>query len=164
LFPVVVGDRWGYVDASGNMVVNPQFEQAEFFSGGMANVRLAKKWGYVDTSGKLVINPQFEKAGTFVDGLALVEFGGRAGFIGPDGLYVVNPQFDAAGPFAEGRAAIASHASGAISTRRERPLSTRSSRMRLPFPKAWLRSAGKRFRPLTPRQSHNRIRHRQTIL
>ena len=47
LFPVVVGDRWGFADKSGSLVINPQFERAEPFASGLAEVRL-DKWGYVN--------------------------------------------------------------------------------------------------------------------
>ncbi len=33
LFPVVVGGRWGYVNKSGEPVINPQFDRAESFRG-----------------------------------------------------------------------------------------------------------------------------------
>src|ERR1035437_2624563 len=62
LFPVVVGDRWGFADKSGKLVINPQFERAEPFASGLAEVRL-DKWGYVNDSGKMVLNPQFAKDG-----------------------------------------------------------------------------------------------------
>jgi hypothetical protein len=59
LFPVVVGGRWGYVNKSGEIVINPQFDRAEAFTQGLAPVRIGR-WGYVDNSGKVVINPQFD--------------------------------------------------------------------------------------------------------
>ena len=60
LYPVVVGDRWGFVDKSGTLAINPQFDRAEAFSSGLAAFRLGGQWGYVDATGKIVINPQFE--------------------------------------------------------------------------------------------------------
>ena len=39
IFPVVMGGRWGYADKSGKLVVNPQFDRAEVFSGNLAAVR-----------------------------------------------------------------------------------------------------------------------------
>ena len=95
LFPVVVGDHWGFADKSGKLVINPQFERAEPFVSGLAEVRL-DKWGYVNVSGKMVVSPQFDKTGPFSDGLAAVVVGGRCGYVNPEGKYVVNPQFDAA--------------------------------------------------------------------
>src|ERR1019366_3772670 len=75
LYPVVVNDRWGFANKSGETVINPQFDRAEVFAEGLAPVRMGR-WGYVDTSGKVVINPQFDKAGVFSDGLAAVRLGG----------------------------------------------------------------------------------------
>ena len=42
LFPVVIGDHWGFADKSGKLVINPQFERAEPFASGLAEVRLAR--------------------------------------------------------------------------------------------------------------------------
>src|SRR5690349_20692199 len=93
LYPVVVGDRWGFIDKGGKMVINAQFERAGSFSEGLAEVRLGR-WGYVDGSGKIVINPQFDRASPFSDGLAAVEFGSRWGYVDSASKYVINPQFD----------------------------------------------------------------------
>ena len=65
LFPVTVGGRWGFVDKSGQTVINPQFDRAEVFADGLAPVRMGR-WGYVDPSGKVVINPQFDNAAVFI--------------------------------------------------------------------------------------------------
>ena len=54
LFPVVVNDRWGFVDKSGKLVANPQFERASAFAEGFAAVRLGH-WGYADSSGGIVV-------------------------------------------------------------------------------------------------------------
>src|ERR1051325_3968961 len=108
LYPVVVNDRWGFVDKAGKMVINPQFERAGSFSEGLAEVRLGR-WGYVDGSGKIVINPQFDRAAGFSDGLAAVDFGGKYGYVDTAGKYVINPQFDDGASFSEGRAVIKEH-------------------------------------------------------
>ena len=84
LIPVVIGDRWGFADQSGKVVINPQFERAEPFASGLAEVRL-DKWGYVNASGKMAVNPQFDKAGPFCDGLAAVVVGGHCGYVNPEG-------------------------------------------------------------------------------
>src|ERR1039457_1274932 len=96
LFPVVVGDRWGFAEKSGKIVIKPQFERAEPFASGLAEVRL-DKWGYVNVSGKMVVNPQFDKDGPLSDGPAMGVGGGGRGYVNAEGKYVVNPQFDDAG-------------------------------------------------------------------
>ncbi|HEX7578228.1 MAG TPA: WG repeat-containing protein, partial [Verrucomicrobiae bacterium] len=123
LYPVVVNGRWGFVNKSGETVINPQFDRAEVFAEGLAPVKMGR-WGYVDASGKVVINPQFDKADVFSEGLAAVKLGGggpapydprpfapfggggRYGYINPEGKFIINPQFDDAGPFSGGLAAV----------------------------------------------------------
>ena len=59
LFPASVNGRYGYIDASGRIVVQPQFEGARDFSEGLAAVLLNGKWGFIGPSGKLVIVPEY---------------------------------------------------------------------------------------------------------
>ena len=78
LYPVVVNGRWGFVNKSGETVINPQFDRAEGFAEGLAPVRMGR-WGYVDSSGKIAVVPQFDKADVFSEGLAAVRLGGGGG-------------------------------------------------------------------------------------
>lgn len=39
LYPVKAGNKWGYIDGSGKMLINPQFENAGDFSDGLAPVK-----------------------------------------------------------------------------------------------------------------------------
>jgi hypothetical protein len=56
-------------DATGKMVINPQFDGANEFSDGLAAVRiggyLTGKWGFIDKQGKMAINPQFDQSVDF---------------------------------------------------------------------------------------------------
>jgi WG containing repeat len=104
LYPVVAGGHWGYMDKTGTIAINPQFDAAEPFTAGLAPVKLGQ-WGYASPAGKLEINPQFDWAGPFSEGLAAVAVGGHYGFINPSGKYVINPQFNGAHGFAERLAA-----------------------------------------------------------
>ena len=36
LAPAKVGDKWGYIDHSGSMVIAPQYEDASMFFGALA--------------------------------------------------------------------------------------------------------------------------------
>ena len=78
LYPVVVGGRWGFVNKSGETVINPQFDRAEIFAEGLAPVKMGR-WGFVDPAGKVAINPQFDRADGFSEGLASVKLGGGGG-------------------------------------------------------------------------------------
>ncbi|MCK7484651.1 MAG: WG repeat-containing protein [Bacillus subtilis] len=50
---VRVGNLMGYVDAAGNMVIPPQFEAAEGFSGGVARVMIQEQWRTINSRGEI---------------------------------------------------------------------------------------------------------------
>ena len=52
--------KWGYMDKTGKVVIEPQFDGVRLFSEGLANVWIGDKEGYIDKTGKIVINPQFD--------------------------------------------------------------------------------------------------------
>ena len=52
-----IGENWGYIDKTGEMVVNPQFDSAEKFCQGLAEVTIGSKTGYINKAGKYVWNP-----------------------------------------------------------------------------------------------------------
>lgn len=88
LFPVDRNGKWGFIGAMGNIVIDPAFEEAAHFSGGLAAVKQNGKYGYIDKTGKTVIEPQFRCAFTFREGLAWVE-GDVDGFIDKTGKIVL---------------------------------------------------------------------------
>lgn len=108
LYPVMVDDKYGYIDETGKVVIEPQFDIAMPFSEGLAPVSdyLLVNWGYIDKTGTFVIKPQFVLAEAFSDGLASVMIGNKGGYIDKTGKFVINPQFDFAGKFSEGLAVV----------------------------------------------------------
>jgi hypothetical protein len=107
--------KWGYMDLSGTMVIEPQFYWITDFSEGLAAVGFpaandAAKWGFVDKTGALVIEARFDGAGPFSDGMAAVvvwqDDVPRWGYIDPTGQVVIQPRFEWAGEFSEGLAAV----------------------------------------------------------
>jgi hypothetical protein len=88
------GVKWGFVDNTGKVKINPQFSNTGNFSYGKCAVENSDgKWGYIDKEGKILINYQFEKAKEFIDGKAVVVSGEKAGLIDEQGKYIINPQF-----------------------------------------------------------------------
>jgi WG containing repeat len=126
LLPVKVSGKWGYVNGSGQLVINPQFDYAEEFHEGRALVCLGKPcdwyespgdslWGFIDTSGKVVVTPQYPSASAFSEGLASVCTGDCSskptkphsrGYIDRDGKLVIPMQFGVAGSFSESLAQV----------------------------------------------------------
>ena len=98
--------KWGFVDKSGQTVIDHQFDCAWSFSQGLAPVRFGALWGFIDRKGKTAILPKYEEASEFSDGLARVKYDGKWGYIDTKGDVVVKPQCVDATPFSEGLAAV----------------------------------------------------------
>ena len=62
---VAIDGKWGFVDAEGEFIIEPQFAEARSFANGLAAVRVGDLWGYVEVSGKVVIEPTFVGASDF---------------------------------------------------------------------------------------------------
>ena len=79
LFPIIVNNRYGYINRAGEVVVEPRYTQAACFFEGLARVWVNGKWGYLDAAGKVVIRPQFRQSWKFSEGLARFENDGTFG-------------------------------------------------------------------------------------
>ena len=106
LAPVKVGEKWGYINRTGNFVAAPQFTKALGFGDGFARVLVGDNVGYVDSSAKLVLKPEYEACIAFSEGLAPVKKDGRWGYIDKRGRFVIEPQFTEAGRFLNGMAYV----------------------------------------------------------
>jgi hypothetical protein len=125
LVPVEIKGKTGFMDRTGKIVIEPQFEDAEDFSEGLAPVKVhsedttwcprepsgsrkgfTNKWGYIDKTGKLVIPPQFESAAPFSEGLGAIQNCDEAFFIDKAGKKVVVGDFRYASSFAGGLARV----------------------------------------------------------
>jgi WG containing repeat len=72
LWPVKQGDKWGYIDQTGRLIIPFKFDGAYPFAEGLASVDIKEKTGYIDATGKFVIPPRFLAGFPFSGGLALV--------------------------------------------------------------------------------------------
>lgn len=122
LFSIKQGNKCGFIDRTGKVVIQPQFEDCGRFYEGLAGVLVGKKVGFIDTKGEIVILPQFDPIGLeemrFSDGVAGVNVGadiandkfGRAGYIDRQGKFLCPPEFrpSSAKPFREGYGLIES--------------------------------------------------------
>lgn len=73
LRPIEVGKKWGYIDGTGAVAIEPRFRDAGEFHDGRAAVYVDRKWGYIDERGEVVIAAEYTEAGAFGDGVAIVE-------------------------------------------------------------------------------------------
>lgn len=75
---VKIGEKWGFVDKNGEIVIEPEYTDARSFSNGYAAVEKNGQWGFIDTDGKLVIGCRFKEARDFNEsGNVFVSVDGR---------------------------------------------------------------------------------------
>jgi hypothetical protein len=118
LKPVLVDHKWGYEDQAGRLIIQPQFDEAEPFSEGLARVRVGGsrgtllgapfvdggRWGFINEEGVMVIKPRFYSAENFVNGRAYVSIGelrviGRRGGVVKMKFYGKHGYIDKSGRF-----------------------------------------------------------------
>lgn len=132
LFPITVKRKVGFIDQTGKVIIEPQFDGADNFYEGLARVYTRGKFttAYIDKTGKIVIEPQFDIGSQFSEGLAWVGFDPtkteykignltvygstqgthsfiyNIGFIDTTGKMVIEAKFKFANNFSEGLAAV----------------------------------------------------------
>ncbi|MEP6674328.1 MAG: WG repeat-containing protein [Ferruginibacter sp.] len=65
LVPYRQGNKWGYASPDKKLIIQPQYDEANWFYSGYASVKKAGKFGYINTAGKLVIPYRFTVAKPF---------------------------------------------------------------------------------------------------
>ena|GEM_PF-1592860 len=63
---------YGYADASGRFVIQPEFEQALPFAGGVARVKKSGGWSVINEKGKFLTRKPYYTIGDFRNGVAVV--------------------------------------------------------------------------------------------
>ncbi len=109
LAQVFVGDKAGFIDTKGRVVIQPRFSGTNGFKEGRALVWLADGCAYIDKKGAYVVPPGLYSDGhDFSEGLAAVAVTEgdqiRYGYVDRSGTLAIKPQFVAAGEFSEGLA------------------------------------------------------------
>ncbi|MEM1213283.1 MAG: WG repeat-containing protein [Planctomycetota bacterium] len=92
------GPRWGYLNRSFKAQINPIYEDARDFTGGLAAVKANGKWGYINRSARWTIPPRFDQADDFDETLAMVMIDGKAGYLNKAGALIIPPAFPQAEP------------------------------------------------------------------
>ena len=62
---VCVNGKWGFVDATGAMVIEPKYDDARSFNIGLGGVCVEGKWGFITTGEEFRIEPTFYDCKTF---------------------------------------------------------------------------------------------------
>lgn len=106
LVSLKINDKWGFVDKTGKIIIEPEFEYAYEFREGLASVMLNGKFGVIDNTGKIICKPQFDSINNFTEGLLIVRDNGKYGLINSSGKIIIEPKFDYVSSFSEGLISI----------------------------------------------------------
>ncbi|MCG3179052.1 MAG: hypothetical protein BIFFINMI_01383 [Phycisphaerae bacterium] len=99
--------RWGIVDSTGKVLIEPRFFQMQDFSHGLAAVFDQGGWGYINRKGEMVIQPQFAQVAPFSDGLAIVRTrSNTVGAVNEKGELVIPAKYRSIGQFTGGTAVV----------------------------------------------------------
>ncbi|MBN1759581.1 MAG: WG repeat-containing protein [Chitinispirillaceae bacterium] len=100
-------DKWGYLDETAKVVIEPQYESASAFVDGIAVVD--KPGGprtFINKRQEPLFATEFKAAFSFSEGLAGVKQDRLWGFINREGTLVIDYQFDNVEKFKEGRCIV----------------------------------------------------------
>jgi len=103
---VFEGNKAGYINERGEVIIPFTYDDGSVFSEGVARVKSGSKNGYIDIKNKTIISFEYDFAADFKNGIARVEKDGKWGFIDLTGKTVIAFQFFNAGEFSEGMAPV----------------------------------------------------------
>lgn len=106
-----MASKYGFINKSGQFVIDPIFDNAFSFDGGIAAVEIGGKWGYIDKAGCVVVEPLYEEVSCcFSEGLAWVLRDNQYFFVDKNGNEVIGPietsDYTEVGLFHEGLAYV----------------------------------------------------------
>lgn len=85
VFPFAQNGKYGYKTITGAVLIHPQFDNALYFSEGLAPVFINGKWGYVDFRGNIIVPVQYDEVGSFFMGAAWAKKNGEETYLDRNG-------------------------------------------------------------------------------
>ncbi|MEZ5306167.1 MAG: WG repeat-containing protein [Pyrinomonadaceae bacterium] len=98
------GGKWGYIDETGDLVIQPQFDKAASFSNGRTKVRKDGREFFLARDGRVAFETSLFTLG-FKEGLSNARAAGKWGFIDQNGKVAIAFRFQGTYPFSENMAA-----------------------------------------------------------
>lgn len=93
-----VPGKWGFINASGEEVIAPQYNYAKDFSEGFAAVGVIENdimhWGFINKKNEVVIPMLYDRVQNFKNGLSMVELNGKWGLIDKTGKIIIPTKYD----------------------------------------------------------------------
>ena len=102
LFKIREKGKYGFIDADGEIVVEPQYPKVEDFHNGFARVRVFDRLVFIDALGRPLFKNLFNFIGLMEEGLARVQLVNLWGFIDGRCNLILEVQYEGAGDFSGG--------------------------------------------------------------
>ncbi|ERM84377.1 hypothetical protein P872_15135 [Rhodonellum psychrophilum GCM71 = DSM 17998] len=77
--------KYGFINKSGQMLIENRFDEISVFSEGLAAVKRNGLWGFVNKADQIIVTPQFEEVLDFHNGLSVVKQNGKSNLIDKNG-------------------------------------------------------------------------------
>lgn len=107
MIPYRDGDRWGFAQPDGKIIVETNYDQAYLLDDGYGRLVQGELTGLVSPEGKVILPPTYGFIGEFIDGRAMVQTPDELyGYIGLDGQLAVAPAYEAVYNFRHGIAVV----------------------------------------------------------
>ena len=110
LVAVEKNGKFAFIDASlksaGKVVIPFKYDKAQYFSTGLAAVKIGDKWGFIDKKGSLKIRARYDNVRNFKRGFAPVKIKNKWGYINAQGKWLVKPVYNAAYSFTDDGLAV----------------------------------------------------------
>ena len=103
---VLVEGKWGFVNTTGKMQIEPKYDTVTSFVDGVSEVFLDGQFGILDSNDYFQVRDQTESKTIYSDGLAPYKKGNKWGYADRKGQIVITPAFLRAEKFSEKRAIV----------------------------------------------------------
>jgi hypothetical protein len=94
LAAVTIGNKYGFVNQKGELVIDALFDEESIFSEGKAAVAIDDEYIVIDTTGSKIYDQTFDWAEYYVNGLMAVEIGEKWGAVDEKGQFVIPAQYE----------------------------------------------------------------------
>ena len=108
LFPIKKEGKWGYINSSGELVVEAIYENACSFNEGYAVVCRKNKTWLIDTKGDETFVSGYVMSSTVHEGLFKITENGKVGYMDTKGEVVIEPRYLEGSDFFDGLASVKS--------------------------------------------------------
>jgi hypothetical protein len=94
LYPVFLDGSFDYIDETGNIIIDGNFDFASFFSDGLAVAKQNDDYGIIDINGDWIVEPAYDEIGDFHCGRAYIVNEENLGYINTNGVIIVEMKYD----------------------------------------------------------------------